>query len=40
MVLNSTNQTYNGAPKNDIEKSGKATSYELESHYSVKETKL
>ena len=29
MVLNSTNQTYNGAQKNDIEKRGKATSYEL-----------
>lgn len=39
MVLNSTNQTYNGAPKNDIEKSGKATSYELESHFSVKGNK-
>jgi hypothetical protein len=39
MVLNSTNQTYNGAPKNDIEKSGKATSYELESQHSVKGNK-
>jgi hypothetical protein len=40
MVLNSTNQTYNGAPKNDIEKSGKATSFELESQHSVKGIKL